>query len=118
MYLFSKYQQQRLISPIEIIETDAADFMAIQSKTYDMICIDVFIGENVPDHIKDDVFIQNAKNALAPKGRILWNMLYATNDQVEEANEFIELHFSVYFPDFYVLEVLGNVILTNRPWKK
>ncbi len=117
LYLFSKYQQKRLVSPIEIIETDAADFMAIQSKTYDMICIDVFIGENVPDHIKDDVFIQNAKNALAPGGRILWNMLYATNDQVKEANEFIELHFSVYFPDFYILEVLGNVILTNRPWK-
>lgn len=117
LYLFSKYQQKRLSSPIEIFETDAADFIRIHNKTYDLICIDVFIGEEVPDHIKTGDFIQSTKNALAPGGRILWNMLYASRDQVREVNEFIEGYFSVYFPDYHILEVLGNVILTNRPWK-
>ncbi len=117
IYLFSKYQQSRLASSIEIVEADGADFMAIQSQTYDLICIDIFIGEVVPSHIKENAFIQNVKKALSPGGRVVWNMLYATEEQVQEVNEFIEFQFSAFFSDFQILEVLGNVILTNREWE-
>ena len=61
LYLFGKYQQKRLASAIEIISTDAADFMARQGKTYDLICIDIFVGEVVPSHIKENNFIHNIK---------------------------------------------------------
>lgn len=118
LYLFGKYQQRRLSSSFEIIQSDAADFMALQDQKYQMICIDIFIGEHVPDHIKSDDFIRHVKRALSPSGQVLWNMLYATKDQVEEVNEFIELRFGVYFPDFYILEILGNIIITNRPWSE
>lgn len=116
LYLFGKYQQRRLSSSFEIIQSDAANYIAVQDHKYHMICIDVFIGEHVPVHIKSDDFIRHVKRSLSPSGRILWNMLYATKEQVEEVNEFIELKFSVHFPDFQILEVLGNVIITNRPW--
>ncbi|SRR5690606_620540 len=117
LYFFSKYQQKRLVSPIEIIQTDARDFMAVNEQKFQLICIDIFIGEVVPDHIKSDQFIRWIKDALSPSGRVLWNMLYATRRQMREVNEFIELHFSVYFPEYYTLEVLGNVLISNQPMK-
>lgn len=117
LYLFGKYQQKRLTSSFEIIQSDAADFLAVQEVKYDMICVDIFIGESIPAHIKSDQFIRHIKESLTPSGRVLWNMLYATKSQVKEVSEFIEYQFSLVFPDFYVREVLGNVILTNRPWR-
>src|SRR5690606_15565446 len=103
-------------SPFEIIQSDAADFMAVQEQKFQMICIDIFIGERIPRHIKSDNFIRDVKRSLTPSGRVLWNMLYGNKEQVEEVNEFLELKFSVHFPNFQILEVLGNVIITNRPW--
>lgn len=116
LYLFGKYQQKRLTSSFEIIQSDAADFMAVQEQKFQLICIDIFIGETIPTHIKTDEFIRYIKASLTPSGRVLWNMLYATKSQVKEVNEFIEYQFSLVFPDFQILEVLGNVIITNRPW--
>lgn len=116
LYLFGKYQQNRLHSTFEIIQADAADFMERQEQKFQMICIDIFIGENIPTHITSDDFIRNIKNALTPSGRVLWNMLYANKAQIREVNEFIDYQFSLFFPDFQILEVLGNVIITNRPW--
>lgn len=116
LYLFAKYQQRRLTSPFEIIQSDAADYMAVQEQKFQMICIDIFIGERIPRHIKSDNFIRDVKRSLTPSGRVLWNMLYGNKEQVEEVNEFLELKFSVHFPNFQILEVLGNVIITNRPW--
>lgn len=117
LYLFSKYQQKRMNSFIQIVETDAADFMESQTTRFELICIDVFIGENVPSHIKNDDFIRHVKNALSPNGRVLWNMLYASDDQVKEVEEFIEFQFSAFFPEYQILEVMGNAILTNRAWE-
>lgn len=118
LYLFGKYQQERLDSSIEIIGADAANFMLVQEQKYDLICIDIFIGEFVPSHIKENNFIKNIESALHPDGRILWNMLYDSEKHKEDVDQFIELHFSPFFPDYGTLEVLGNVMLTNRSWKK
>ncbi|MBY5957391.1 hypothetical protein KUV50_04530 [Membranicola marinus] len=116
LYLFAKYQQERLKSPLQIIETDATLFMQSQSNRYNLICIDVFIGEIVPSHVKTNAFIRQLKNALLPGGRILWNMLYDTNEQARAVDKFIEYQFRTIFPDYQILQVLGNVILTNRAW--
>lgn len=113
-YLFSKYQRPRIQSPIEIIQADAAVFMDLQSQVYDMICVDVFVGEFVPEHVKQDEFLENIRNALSSKGILLWNMLYATQEQTDEVDQFITFHFKKWFPDFHTIEVLGNIILFNK----
>ena len=112
--LFSRYQMSRLNSSLEIHQGDAAQFMRTQTRQYDIICVDAFVGEFVPDHLKEDEFLENLKRAVAPDGLILWNMLYDTKFQKNEVDHFAGKVFAKHFPDAFTYVIMGNIIIMNR----
>ena len=114
LYLFNRYQKDRLKSPVNIFHADAVDFLRENTDRYHMICVDVFIGDAIPSHLKETPFLNNLRTALHPGGIVLWNMLYDTENQVEEADAFLELLFKNYFPDTVTHQVLGNIILIGH----
>lgn len=112
--LFSRYQQPRLRSHMELHQGDAGHYMRIQDRCYDIICVDVFVGEIIPDHLKESEFLESLQNALNEDGLILWNMLYFTGSQKLEVDQFLSELFKEYFPNNTKHEVMGNVILMNK----
>lgn len=67
------------INNLEIIYEDAYKFCADNKKSrdkYDVIFIDLYRGQKVPENLDSKVFFRLVINLLVPKGRVFINRLY------------------------------------------
>ena len=69
--MVSDYVLPHLTSSIQMINADALRFMELNEETYDMICIDLFLDDIIPDQFKAKSFLQSAKQALSTDGIVL-----------------------------------------------
>lgn len=114
LYLASKYVLPELESPIETIIADAYAFVLQCSEQFDIICMDVFQDDVVPEEFESDEFLEGLKELLSQDGILLYNRLALTMKDVKEARAFYDNQFLKYFPDGTALDVGGNWILLNR----
>lgn len=63
------------IYKIHPVRKDACDFMINNTSCFDLICIDVFIGRNIPECVLQSHFLQACKQALNPKGYCIMNFI-------------------------------------------
>jgi len=114
LYLANKYILPTLSTSIETIAADAFAFMAQNTEQYDLICMDVFLDDVVPEQFESDEFLENLKQALSPSGILLYNRLALTMKDVRDTRTFYEQQFQKHFPDGTALDVNGNWMLINR----
>lgn len=113
IYLASKYALQKIDYPVEIIEADAAIYVKTTFEKYDLIAVDVFVDDLIPDHCCNIEFLEDCKARLTDKGILLFNALAAT-DEDKELSE--QLYFEVFqkaFPNAHLLDVFGNYIFIS-----
>jgi spermidine synthase len=72
------------LGDINIINEDAAEFIKTNDKRYDLVVVDVYIDNDVPEQCETDEFINNIGEALNSKGLIVFNKL-VYNKEVEES---------------------------------
>ena len=111
--LASKYALPDIQSPIEMICTDAAIYVDQEPATFDLICMDVFLDDVVPDTFEQASFLIGLKNILNSNGLLLFNRLASTKQDKLDSRRFFEDHFLKIFPQGAYLEVGGNYILLN-----
>ncbi|MFT4666971.1 MAG: spermidine synthase, partial [Gammaproteobacteria bacterium] len=75
VYLASKYTLPDLESNIEIISTDASIFTLQCSQQYDLIAVDIFLDDVIPEHFQRASFLEQLKELLTTKGVVLYNHL-------------------------------------------
>ncbi len=113
VYLASKYVVPHLHSKLEIICADAFAFMHQNNKKYDMIAVDLFLDDIIPDKFQQTDFLNQLKEAIRPNGLLLYNRLNY-NDTDHEANKlFYKNTFKTVFEEGRYLEVKGNWMLLN-----
>src|SRR6202000_3221583 len=59
----------------------AEDFVQTDKGKYDLICVDIFTGREVPAQFTEPGFLSDTKKLLKPGG--LWIMNYIVNDSLE-----------------------------------
>lgn len=95
--------------PIALVRADAAKFITDDAEKYDVIIVDLFIGDTVPDDFIKPTFVQQLIAHLTAKGRILFNTMRTS--MPKEA--FIKLQES--FREFgLTVKVLEHVEDTNN----
>lgn len=114
IYLASKYELPYLSSPIQMICADAAQWVQITEEQFDLIAVDVFLDDVIPDRFTQSFFLENTKELLRPEGLLLYNRLANTEEDLEKTKTFFEETFQKVFPDAKVLEVGGNRMLVNK----
>ncbi len=114
LYLANKYAMPDIQSSIEMICTDAKVFVAQCQERYDMIAVDVFLDDIIPDDIQQTAFLEQVRGILNPNGVLLYNRLAFTPEDVESARQFYDTTFHPVFQDGTFLEVKGNWMLLNR----
>ncbi|MEM1322078.1 MAG: methyltransferase domain-containing protein [Bacteroidota bacterium] len=114
LYLANKYALPAIHSPIELICADAAAFVAQCQEQFDMIAVDVFLDDTIPDTIQQSDFLRQLRSILNPNGVLLYNRLAVTREDIEGAHEFYDRYFSRVFESGTFLEVKGNWMLFNR----
>lgn len=114
LILANKYGISGLSSPIELICADAIQFTRQCSRTFDMICMDVFKDAKVPLAFETLDFLEDLKSLIAPNGLLLYNRM-AHNEVQKAANQqFFEQRFATVFPEGRSLELGSNWMLVNK----
>jgi hypothetical protein len=114
IYLAQKYVLDGLKAPIETIQADAFAFVAQEQSKYDLIAMDIFLDDVVPDRFEQQEFLLNLRSLLASDGLLLYNRLASTMDDRKKSGAFYEKEFLKAFPEGGVLDVGGNWMLHNR----
>lgn len=86
---------------------NAADFVKTHKKQYDLICIDIFSGREVPSVFTEQDFLLRSKKLLKPGG--IWIMNYIIND-VKETMDYLR-NVKEIFPYVEIIEKEQNRIL-------
>lgn len=114
LYLASKYSLPQLQSGIEVRQADAIAYVNQESARYDLICMDVFLDDYIPEPFEEESFLQRLHDLLSPGGLLLYNRLAATTRDKRRSRRFFEQHFGAVFPEGALLDVGGNYMLLNR----
>ncbi len=103
-----------LTNPVNLHRGDAIDFVEKCSLQFDLVVMDVFLDDVIPQQFESDVYLQKLKNLLGPNGLLLFNRLADTPVALELTTDFFEKKFSGIFPEASYMDVSGNWILANR----
>jgi spermidine synthase len=112
--LARKYTLDELKSDVECICNDATRFVQNASEKYELICIDLFLDDIIPQRFKQDAFLKQVAQLLSAEGIILYNCLYMNHKDKTETDSFFQDVFLSVFPDGSSYHADGNLILINR----
>ncbi len=114
IYLASKYVLDELTSEIEMIQADAYSYIYQTSMKYDLICIDIFVDDKIPEVFLDVDFLEAVTENLTEKGILMFNHLSYTHADEVAALAYYNDVFKTVFPTGKCLDVKGNLMMVNR----
>lgn len=112
--LASKYTLKRLHHPFDIVCTDASIFIEITEEKYDLICIDIFKDDKIPDEFYTKGFLEHLKTILNENGIILFNHLGTTEKDIDSVKLYFKDIFKSIFPEGDMIRTRHNFILINH----
>ena len=112
--LANRYVVHELKSNIEFHIMDAYTYVHYCDEKFDMICMDVFLDDVVPEELEQADFLENLKEMLTPDGILLFNKLAFQKKDKIQAENFFKNPFKTVFTEGVYLDVEGNYILLNR----
>jgi len=111
--LLTRYGLDKIASPIEVYEADAISYVAISQESYDLIAIDLFINDIIPDNAQSTEFLNHIKAQLSDQGLLMMNHLSLTKVDREKGERFFNDVFKSVFPAADFIDVDGNWMLVN-----
>jgi len=114
IYLASRYVLPQLRSGIELIEADAGAYVEQCATHYDLICMDVFLDDYIPEAFETQAFLHRLRDLLRPGGLLLYNRLASTTRDQSRSGRFYDQAFSPVFPEGALIDVGGNYMLLNQ----
>lgn len=82
--LFKKYTLPRLNSDVKIIQADAEEYVENNQSLFDMVIIDIFIHDAIPDQFKSLDFLENCRKSMNQGATLLFNWMAITKEQKDE----------------------------------
>lgn len=84
---------------LEAVCANAEQFVANNTRQYDLVFIDIFNSRTVPPFVSTLSFLSNCRKAVAPGGHIAFN--YIVNDEEEWA--YTQKNFASVFPKHHII---------------
>lgn len=109
-----RYTLSELKSPIDLICTDAEIFVASTYQKFDLICMDVFLDDQIPGPFQQVEFLEQLQDLLNPGGLLLFNVLALRKMDLKKAGKFFSEVFKQVFPQATFVEVESNWVLVNE----
>ncbi len=114
IYLASKYVLDELQSEVQLINTDAWNFVQQCEYRYDMICVDIFIDDKIPKIFLSHEFLESIASNLTDNGILLFNHLGMRQKDAEAAMKYHDDVFNKVFPESVALKVVDNYMMLNN----
>ena len=117
IYLASKYVLNELTSEIEMVQADAWSYVVQSGMMYDMICIDIFVDDKIPEVFLTTEFLEATKDLLQPSGLLIYNHLAFLSSDKKSAQQYYDNVFSKVFAQSLPLQVAKNMMMINdKSW--
>lgn len=113
IYLASKYVLPDLKSDVMLIEADAINYMQQCTQSFHMICIDIFVDDQIPDVFLTSDFLHLVKDCLMDDGVVVFNHLADRTSFEEKARNYYSDVFKSVFPKGQYLQILGNGMMVS-----
>ncbi len=113
IYLASKYSLPYLDSPIHLYEADAEAYMDQQSQNYAVICMDIFLEDEIPSRFIKKEFMKQLDSALKKNGVLFANTLRPKDEENQELTP-IQKRLKSQFPKGRFIEVGPNAIFVSN----
>lgn len=113
LWLAGKYALPYIKSPVELHAADAATFVWQTDNSYDLICMDVFQDDQIPEEYQTDDFLQTVKQILKPEGILLYNRLNKSPEDKRHSKAFYEDVFRAAFGKSEFWDLGGNAMLVG-----
>ena len=104
--LANKYFGLNQYDNLNVIIDDALNYVETTNKKYDLICIDIFNGINVPEAILTPQFFSQVKSCLNEKGEVLFNFV-AYNHETKNKTKEIEIFLLSLFSNQETFKIEG-----------
>lgn len=102
-----------LESSIQVINADALEYIYYCMDSFDIICIDIFHDDQIPEEARETAFLEQIKELMNSNALVIFNWLYLNQDDKSKAENYFENIFKAQFPnaDFYISQ--GNILFVN-----
>ena len=94
---------------LNIITADAKKFVKEARYKYDLICVDIFLGNSVPKEIETHGFLENVALLLKEGSVVTINKIFSGKEELETFEKFVRR----VFPLVHSFVVRGNVKMDN-----
>ncbi len=99
---------------VQVFTADAAAFLGWNHGKYDMICSDVFVGDQIPEDLETEDALTAMRDMLNPGGILLYNRLSRYKPDIMKSLKFRDQVFLKIFPQGGYLDVGGNWMFVNN----
>jgi len=110
--LCSKYTLDSIDSFVEVIPSEAMEFLSTDAEQYDLIIMDIFQSGDIPLKFQSESFITLLKGHLKADGLLLYNRLNITKEHKQENVTFSPI-MEAAFPDMTTLEIKDNLMIVS-----
>lgn len=113
--LAALYGYPKIKSPIDTRVGDALVFVKTNQEQYDLICLDLFIDDIMPEASMEVSFLEDLKTTLAPGGVIIANTLAFTEEHRVKSEAFFKEKFKAVFPEAKLKYThLNNMLISDK----
>lgn len=109
-----QYALPQLTSPLTIYTADAYPFVMSTSQKFDLIAVDLFLDEMVPEIFDEADFAKRLKRILRKDGLIIWNRLASESKFRQRTETYFYSTFKRVFPKAVFLKMEANWMLMNH----
>lgn len=114
IYLANKYALGNIESSIQLITANAFAYVFQSMQKYDVVVMDVFLDDVIPDDFETIDFLEALELLLKPQGILLYNRLASNEEDLAVTTTFFENEFKAVFKNGHYLDVEGNWMLMNN----
>jgi spermidine synthase len=107
-----EYFNLRESKNLKIVVADADNYIKTNKRKYDLVIVDLYMGDKVPIFVTSAEFLQNIRKAKKNNGTTLFN--YASHNFKDDDFKKFELKLSCYFPVVKSLKRFGHSFYLAR----
>ncbi len=108
------YSLDKIQTPIQIINTDAQTFVASSLQSFDVIIIDVFLDDKIPDDILQISFFEQINKLLkTEESLVIMNTMYNDEKTKKTTDDFFNSNFKKVFKKAIGINLHMNRMLLN-----
>jgi spermidine synthase len=100
------------LADIDIVIGDAFEFIQNCDRQFNLIVVDIYIDDKVPDKFMTDCFIKEINRCLSPEGKLVFNKLVSDEKTSNELKHLEEV-FKRFFKDVKTIKIPINKFTPN-----